>query len=112
MTYALTNVVRETAFFGSTAEKYELGIERWGEMKATRDYVAEMGSIGSSGNLKDGLVFLWAMERVRCPLTFPLTELIQHEGIPRLVEICRGQRCTAYLRPLRRASVPCTHSPD
>ena len=37
---------------------------QWRERKATRDYTAEMARVGVFGTLGDGLVFLWAMERV------------------------------------------------
>ncbi|GBE83848.1 predicted protein [Sparassis crispa] len=60
---ALENVVREVKFFGETAEKWELPLEGWRERKATRDYTAEMVRV-SAGGIEDGLVFLWAMERV------------------------------------------------
>lgn len=64
LTYSLQNGVRETGFFVETAEKYGLKIEGWRERKATRDYTAEMIRTAASGGLHDGLVFLWAMERV------------------------------------------------
>jgi formylaminopyrimidine deformylase / aminopyrimidine aminohydrolase len=64
LTYSLQNVVRETGFFVETAQKYGLKLEGWKERKATRDYTAEMVRIGASRSLEDGLIFLWAMERV------------------------------------------------
>ncbi|KAI0703741.1 heme oxygenase-like protein [Cytidiella melzeri] len=64
LTYSLQNVVRETGFFVETAEKHGLRLDGWQERKATRDYTAEMIRIGTSGSIQDGLVFLWAMERV------------------------------------------------
>ncbi|KAI0072927.1 heme oxygenase-like protein [Panus rudis PR-1116 ss-1] len=64
LTGSLTNVLRETAFFESVARKYGLQLEGWRERKATRDYTAEMIRIGATGRLEDGLVFLWAMEKV------------------------------------------------
>lgn len=64
LTYSLQNVVRETSFFVETSEKYGLRLDGWKERKATRDYTAEMIRIGASRSLQDGLIFLWAMERV------------------------------------------------
>ncbi|KAI9567577.1 heme oxygenase-like protein [Boletus coccyginus] len=62
----LTNIVREVAFFDTTARTYNLplGHGYWPERKATRDYTAEMARIGALASLEDGLVFLWAMEKV------------------------------------------------
>lgn len=66
LTYSLQNVVRETGFFVETAESQGLELDGWKERKATRDYTAEMIRIAATGTIQDGLVFLWAMERVRC----------------------------------------------
>lgn len=62
----LTNVVREVAFFDTTARTYSLPVahDYWRERRATRDYTAEMARIGALASLEDGLVFLWAMEKV------------------------------------------------
>ncbi|KAH7889198.1 heme oxygenase-like protein [Phlebopus sp. FC_14] len=68
----LNNIVREVNFFEDTAKKYGLNIggvegqkdEVWVVRKATRDYVAEMAKVGALGSLEDGLVFLWAMEKI------------------------------------------------
>ncbi|KAG6332008.1 hypothetical protein ID866_7081 [Astraeus odoratus] len=68
----LDNIVREVNFFEDTAKKYDLDIggvkegegQIWLERKATRDYTAEMARIASLGSLEDGLIFLWAMEKV------------------------------------------------
>ncbi|KAL4067023.1 hypothetical protein V8B97DRAFT_2064763 [Scleroderma yunnanense] len=68
----LDNIVREVNFFEDTARKYDLNIggvspgegQVWLERKATRDYTAEMAHIASLGSLEDGLLFLWAMEKV------------------------------------------------
>ena len=62
----LTNIVREVAFFDTTARTYNLPLDHdyWRERKATRDYTAEMARIGALSSLEDGLVFLWAMEKV------------------------------------------------
>jgi thiaminase len=60
----LTNIVREVTFFDTTARTYNIPLDH-GERKATRDYTAEMARIGALASLEDGLVFLWAMEKVR-----------------------------------------------
>ncbi|KAJ2990339.1 hypothetical protein NUW54_g8498 [Trametes sanguinea] len=52
---------------GSRSRRRELELPpfaQWRERKATRDYTAEMARMGALGSLEDGLVFLWAMERV------------------------------------------------
>ncbi|PPQ96847.1 hypothetical protein CVT26_006016 [Gymnopilus dilepis] len=60
----LDNIVQEVTFFRDTAEQSGLNMEGWIERKGTRDYTAEMARVASSAPLEDGLVFLWAMERV------------------------------------------------
>ncbi|KAG9313598.1 heme oxygenase-like protein [Chiua virens] len=62
----LTNIVREVAFFDTTARTYNLPLAHrdWRERKATRDYTAEMARVGALTSLEEGLVFLWAMEKV------------------------------------------------
>ncbi|KAJ7451125.1 heme oxygenase-like protein [Mycena latifolia] len=76
LTFALENIVREVGFFVETADTWTLDLESWRERKGTRDYVAEMDSISGSKNLNEGLVFLWAMERVYLDAwTFVHTEL-------------------------------------
>lgn len=64
LSYSLSNVVREAAFFRNTSEKWGLNLEGWKERKATRDYTAEMARVAVHGTLAEGLVFLWAMEKV------------------------------------------------
>ncbi|EIN08334.1 heme oxygenase-like protein [Punctularia strigosozonata HHB-11173 SS5] len=72
LSFCLQNIVREVAFFSDTSEKFglEIGIRNqvgdagWPERKATMDYTAEMARIAALGTLGEGLVFLWAMERV------------------------------------------------
>lgn len=59
----LDNIVREVDFFKDTAHKWGLEMEGWKERKGTRDYTAEMARV-SKVSLNEGLVFLWAMERV------------------------------------------------
>lgn len=70
----LTNIVREVAFFDTTARTYNLPLDHghWHERKATRDYTAEMSRIGALASLEDGLVFLWAMEKV-CSIVIYVT---------------------------------------
>ncbi|KAF9477958.1 heme oxygenase-like protein [Pholiota conissans] len=60
----LDNIVREVQFFKDTTEQFGLNVEEWAQRKATRDYTAEMVRVASSGSLEDGIIFLWAMERV------------------------------------------------
>jgi formylaminopyrimidine deformylase / aminopyrimidine aminohydrolase len=60
---ALNNIVREANFFVDVATKYGLDINCWHERQGTRNYTAEMARV-SSESLQDGLVFLWAMEKV------------------------------------------------
>ncbi|KAK0203571.1 hypothetical protein DFS33DRAFT_1487871 [Desarmillaria ectypa] len=62
LVFSLTNVVREVSFFEETAKEWDLRIEGWKERKGTRDYTAEMARVSRS--LEEGLVFLWAMEKV------------------------------------------------
>jgi thiaminase len=64
LAFSLDNVVREAAFFRETSEKWGLDMECWKERKATRDYTAEMAKASSYSSLEDGLIFLWAMEKV------------------------------------------------
>jgi len=64
LTYALENIVKEVGFFRETADEWDLDLESWRERKGRRDYVSEMNSTSGSKNLGEGLVFLWAMERV------------------------------------------------
>ena len=66
---ALQNVRREVALFAEIEAKHALPrFAGWRERKATRDYTAEMARVGAVGSFEDGLVFLWAMERVSCGL--------------------------------------------
>jgi hypothetical protein len=61
---ALENVVREVKFFKSTANTWGLDYEGWEERRETRDYTAEMARVSGTGRLEEGLLFLWAMEKV------------------------------------------------
>ncbi|KAJ4489902.1 heme oxygenase-like protein [Lentinula aciculospora] len=62
--FSLQNVDREVGFFRETAQKWGLNLEGWPERKATRNYTAEMSRISNNGSMVDGLVFIWAMEKV------------------------------------------------
>lgn len=62
--FSLQNVDREVGFFQETAQKWGLNLEGWPERKGTRNYTAEMSRISNDGAIVDGLIFLWAMERV------------------------------------------------
>lgn len=65
LVYSLQNVSREVKFFEDTAAKHGLRLDGWRERKGTREYRAEMARVSTEGTLEDGLIFLWAMERVR-----------------------------------------------
>ena len=60
----LENIVKEVGFFGDVARKWGMDLDGWSQRKATRDYTAEMSRIATMGSLEEGLVFLWAMEKV------------------------------------------------
>jgi thiaminase len=62
---ALENILLEVDFFKDTAKKWGLNIEMWKERKETRDYTAEMARVATTGRIEEGLIFLWAMEKVR-----------------------------------------------
>ncbi|KAI0040787.1 heme oxygenase-like protein [Auriscalpium vulgare] len=64
LVYSLQNVVREVAFFDELGAQWGLAVDAWRERKETRDYTAEMARVGAEGTLEDGLVFLWAMEKL------------------------------------------------
>ena len=64
LSFALVNVRREVGMFGQVEREYGLNFAQWRERKQTRDYTAEMARVGAQGSIEDGLVFLWAMERV------------------------------------------------
>ncbi|KAG5336921.1 hypothetical protein E4T56_gene11265 [Termitomyces sp. T112] len=64
LVYSLENVLREIEFFDRTAKEWRLDLARWKERKGTRDYTAEMARISSTGKIEEGLLFLWAMEKV------------------------------------------------
>lgn len=61
----LDNIVKEVGFFGDVAAEWGMNLDAWNQRKATRDYTAEMSRIATQGSLEEGLVFLWAMEKVR-----------------------------------------------
>ncbi|KAG6914227.1 hypothetical protein DXG01_001665 [Tephrocybe rancida] len=64
LVFALQNVIREVGFFDDTSELWGLDLGQWRERKGTRDYTAEMARIFGSGKLEEGMLFLWAMEKV------------------------------------------------
>lgn len=89
LSFSLENVVREVAFFEETSKKWGLPIDGWAERKATRDYTAEMARM--SGDLEDGLVFLWAMEKVCYQIFVLLLYCVVTNstlGVSRCVELC------------------------
>ena len=74
LSFCIQNVVNEAQFFLRTAEKYGLDLDSWAERKETKEYVDTMLRIASESTLEEGLVFLWAMEKVRRVLTFTSLE--------------------------------------
>ncbi|KAF8068785.1 heme oxygenase-like protein [Lyophyllum atratum] len=64
LVFALENIVREVGFFHDTSGKWGLDLTGWNERKGTRDYTAEMARISGTGKIEEGLLFLWAMEKV------------------------------------------------
>ncbi|KJA13738.1 hypothetical protein HYPSUDRAFT_49656 [Hypholoma sublateritium FD-334 SS-4] len=60
----LDNIVKEVGFFGDVAAEWGMDLDAWNQRKATRDYTAEMSRISTQGSLEEGLVFLWAMEKI------------------------------------------------
>ncbi|PFH50615.1 hypothetical protein AMATHDRAFT_144738 [Amanita thiersii Skay4041] len=64
LVFSLDNVIREVNFFKDAAEKWGLPLESWMERQSTRNYTAEMARVAGGRNIEDGLVFLWAMEKV------------------------------------------------
>jgi len=64
LAFALDSVINEAKFFKDTAKKNNLPLDGWKERKATRDYTAEMCRVVNTMSIEDGLVFLWAMEKV------------------------------------------------
>ncbi len=65
LSFCIQNVVNEAQFFLRTAEKYGLDLDCWAERKETKAYVETMLRVGSECTLEEGLIFLWAMEKVR-----------------------------------------------
>jgi hypothetical protein len=61
----LGNIVKEVEFFMTTARTHGLDLGVWEEREGTREYVAEMARMADGENFGEGLVFLWAMEKVR-----------------------------------------------
>ena len=68
----LQNIILEVDFFKETASKWGLEFENWRERKETRDYTAEMARVAASGQIEEGLLFLWAMEKVSRHLSYPI----------------------------------------
>lgn len=75
----MANVKRETDFFVQTASEHGLDIRPNGAMpvidesnglgeyeEVTRSYVDFLWATGAGGSIEEGLVLLWAMEKV-CP---------------------------------------------
>ena len=64
LAFSLDAIMKEADFFESTAQKLGLPLDGWKERKATRDYSAEMCRVATTMKIEEGLVFLWAMEKV------------------------------------------------
>jgi thiaminase len=64
LAFALDSVIKEAEFFKDMAKKNNLSLDGWKERKATRDYTAEMCRVVNTMSIEDGLIFLWAMEKV------------------------------------------------
>ncbi|KAK2461218.1 hypothetical protein APHAL10511_006745 [Amanita phalloides] len=64
LAFALECVMKEAEFFKETARKHNLPLDGWKERKGTRDYTAEMCRVAVGMGIEEGLVFLWAMEKV------------------------------------------------
>ncbi|KAG8700821.1 hypothetical protein FRC09_005736 [Ceratobasidium sp. 395] len=82
LTFSLGNISTEVKFFEKTAAKFGAsavggGVEA--EREATRNYCSEMVSVASLGSLEEGLVFLWAMEKMYLDSwTFASKQATQH----------------------------------
>ena len=102
LAYCLQSCVRESHFFFvEVAEKYGLDLDGWHERKATRDYMDAMAAAGSLGTLEDGLVFLWANERVRVDeMSICRSTLISFES--RCISTRGPMSRRSWLRPRRR----------
>lgn len=104
----LQNVVREVGFFDDLGTAHGFNVNGWKERKGTRDYLAEMARVSSEGDLFDGLVFLWAMEKV-CLDYYRATHTTfsYAPGLPRLLASRRqarpaeGQLCRSYTRTIQ-----------
>ena len=64
LVFCLQNVVREVGFFDDLGKAHGFNVNGWKERKGTRDYLAEMARVSVEGEFFEGLVFLWAMEKV------------------------------------------------
>lgn len=64
LSYSLQNVVREVGFFDDTSKQWQLDLAQWKERRGTKNYTAEMARISGTGKVEEGLLFLWAMEKV------------------------------------------------
>jgi hypothetical protein len=77
LSFSLSNVKRETDFFVQTALEHGLDLRPNGFMpvinegnglgeykEVTRSYVDLLWGVGAGGSLEEGLVLLWAMEKV------------------------------------------------
>ena len=88
LAFALDCVMKEADFFKSTAQKCNLPLDCWRERKATRDYTAEMCRAATGMRIEEGLVFLWAMEKVGVSLAHMTTLFNVFVGVSGCVVRC------------------------
>jgi hypothetical protein len=75
LSFSLANIARETEFFKQTADAYRLDLHT-GPTDAllgsyeplTKSYVDFLIATAAGGSLEEGLVVLWAMEKVQYPV--------------------------------------------
>lgn len=87
----LDNIMLEVEFFKYTASQFGLDINEWAVRKGTRDYTAEMARVSTASSLEEGIIFLWAMEKVVTVITIILPSFIlATSGLLRCLELCEN----------------------
>ncbi|KAH9899253.1 heme oxygenase-like protein [Cubamyces lactineus] len=98
---ALQNVRREVGLFAEVERVHDLPpFAQWRERKATRDYTAEMARVGALGTLEDGLIFLWAMERVYLDAWTYVKSLLSNATgsvLPAIRQLAENWSCSAFV---------------
>ncbi|KAI0325927.1 heme oxygenase-like protein [Cubamyces sp. BRFM 1775] len=101
---ALQNVRREVGLFAEVKRAHGLPpFAQWRERKATRDYTAEMARVGAFGTLEDGLIFLWAMERVYLDAWTYAKSLLSNAttgtgpALPAIQQLVENWTCPAFV---------------